>query len=224
MHMHKPKVVHDWREFVTEIGVIVCGIVIALGLEQAVDWTRWRHEVQEARRAMGEELGYNASVLRLVVDQDACVQKRLDLLTAWAEGRGRIDSSKLVVPVNLPLLPSLRSSAWEVAKSAEVAAHIPLQERVTYAAMYDDILNQETVIRDARDAWRALSRYAGKSSLDPADARRLVEDVAAERGLENRLKSNALISRATLESLGVKSDRVYTVPGRSVVDMCRPLD
>jgi hypothetical protein len=35
MHIHKPKPLHGIREFLSEIGVIVVGVLIALGLEQA---------------------------------------------------------------------------------------------------------------------------------------------------------------------------------------------
>ena len=34
MEIHKPKAAHSWREFLVEIGTIVIGILIALGLEQ----------------------------------------------------------------------------------------------------------------------------------------------------------------------------------------------
>jgi hypothetical protein len=37
MHVHKPKPVHGWRELALEIGTIICGIVIALGLEQVIE-------------------------------------------------------------------------------------------------------------------------------------------------------------------------------------------
>ena len=33
MEIHKPKAAHSVREFLIEIGTIVCGILIALGLE-----------------------------------------------------------------------------------------------------------------------------------------------------------------------------------------------
>ena len=36
MHPHKPKPVHNWREFLTEIGVVVIGVCIALGAAQVV--------------------------------------------------------------------------------------------------------------------------------------------------------------------------------------------
>jgi hypothetical protein len=40
--LHKPKSVHGMRELAIEIGVIVIGVVIAIGLEQAVEVIR-RH-------------------------------------------------------------------------------------------------------------------------------------------------------------------------------------
>jgi hypothetical protein len=42
MHIHKPKAVHSLREFLSEIGVIVVGIAIALGGEQVIEWLHWR--------------------------------------------------------------------------------------------------------------------------------------------------------------------------------------
>ena len=50
MEIHKPKAAHSIRQLITEIGTIICGILIALGLEQAVEVGHRQHEVQEARR------------------------------------------------------------------------------------------------------------------------------------------------------------------------------
>jgi len=36
MDIHKPKPVHSWREFLSEILVVVTGIAIALAGEQAI--------------------------------------------------------------------------------------------------------------------------------------------------------------------------------------------
>lgn len=43
MEIHKPKAAHSWREFLIEIGTIVCGILIALGLEQVIVRVEWSH-------------------------------------------------------------------------------------------------------------------------------------------------------------------------------------
>ena len=56
MDIHKPKAAHSWREFLTEIGTIVCGILIALGLEQAIETAHWAEKVHEAKGAIHHEL------------------------------------------------------------------------------------------------------------------------------------------------------------------------
>ena len=48
MHIHKPKATHGLREFLSEISVIVVGVLIALALEQGVEWLHRRHIVAEA--------------------------------------------------------------------------------------------------------------------------------------------------------------------------------
>jgi hypothetical protein len=59
MEIHKPKPTHSLREFLTEIGTIICGILIALGLEQGLEWAHWRHQVEQADKAVSEEVRYN---------------------------------------------------------------------------------------------------------------------------------------------------------------------
>jgi len=59
MEIHKPKPMHSLREFLTEIGTIICGILIALGLEQGLEWAHWRHQVELADKAVSEEVRYN---------------------------------------------------------------------------------------------------------------------------------------------------------------------
>jgi hypothetical protein len=48
MDIHKPKPFHNWREFLKEYGIIVLGVLTALGLEQAVEWAHHRSQVDEA--------------------------------------------------------------------------------------------------------------------------------------------------------------------------------
>ena len=52
MHFHLPKPLHGWREFVGEVGIIVIGVLIALGAEQVVETLHWRDEVGTFRTAV----------------------------------------------------------------------------------------------------------------------------------------------------------------------------
>ena len=45
MHFHLPKPLHGWRVFVGEVGIIVIGVLIALGTQQ------WSRSSSGARRS-----------------------------------------------------------------------------------------------------------------------------------------------------------------------------
>ena len=61
MHIHKPKPLHGIRELLSEISVIVVGILLALTLEQTVESLHWRHKVHQAEARLRAELGYDIS-------------------------------------------------------------------------------------------------------------------------------------------------------------------
>ena len=48
MHLKLPKPMHGWRVFAGEVGIIVIGVLIALGAEQVV---QAGHQQQEAKQA-----------------------------------------------------------------------------------------------------------------------------------------------------------------------------
>ncbi|MFX7949427.1 hypothetical protein ABTK52_18685, partial [Acinetobacter baumannii] len=90
MDIHKPKAAHSWPEFLIELGTIVCGILIALVLEQAVEAMRWRSETDEAMAAIRYELATDAGQVQGLIDQQRCIDRRLEILTDWAQGRTQI--------------------------------------------------------------------------------------------------------------------------------------
>src|SRR5579864_6632464 len=56
MEVHLPKPLHGWREFVGEVGIIVLGVLLALGAEQMVEYFHQRAELREGEDAMTSEL------------------------------------------------------------------------------------------------------------------------------------------------------------------------
>jgi hypothetical protein len=220
VEIHRPKIARTWGEFVSEIGIIVCGILIALSLEQFVNWARWHHEAKEAREAFAEELAYDVGALRREVEEDPCIRQRLDLLDAWADGRVQIESTHLYAVNNRPQLWTLRSSAWEVAKAGEVASHMPLRERIAYAAAYDRLVNQQSQTLQERTSWLQLGRYAGKTTLRASEARRLKEDVAEARAWSERRSVNIPTIEHSVRELGVTPATVEYVPGLDAKTLC----
>lgn len=52
MRFQLPKPRHGWREFAGEVGIIVLGLLIALGAQQLVESWQWRQEVRAERASL----------------------------------------------------------------------------------------------------------------------------------------------------------------------------
>jgi hypothetical protein len=85
MEIHKPKPVHSWRELLTEIGVIVIGVCIALAGEQAVEALHHRERAADARIHIRAEMDHNLQVLDIRAATEGCIERRLRTSTrCWA--------------------------------------------------------------------------------------------------------------------------------------------
>src|SRR5690349_9188249 len=78
----------SWKEFFVHIATIVIGLLIAIGLEQTVEYVHHRHLASEARTIIQRELMQNVSLLqrngaRLLAEQQS-LEKDLGLLDSSA--------------------------------------------------------------------------------------------------------------------------------------------
>ncbi len=213
MHLHKPKPVGAWGEFLSEIGVIVVGILIALALEQSVEWLHWRREIAETRQALGLEITYNVKAIEALDAQNTCLRQQLDTLGAWASGT----AARPVGPVLLPLLYNLQTSTWDVANSGQVVAHFPLEMRVTYARLFSRFGNQRDAISDERNAWVQIVALANQAKPDPEELRRLREAVGVARIWDARRRFNSVNILRTGSPLGTAGPGPDTIAGVSEI-------
>lgn len=133
MDIHKPKPVHSWREFLNEITIIIVGVLIALGLEQAVEQWHWHNEVVEAREILREEMtgnlsGYNRDLLKRT-----CVLANLSQLRKLLEARNiaavrAATAADAWTGLGLNLEPTF-TAGWETANSSGLLAHMGSEER-----------------------------------------------------------------------------------------------
>ena len=56
MRFQLPNPRHGWREFAGEVGIIVLGVLIALGAQQLVESWQWRQEVRTERGSLIQEV------------------------------------------------------------------------------------------------------------------------------------------------------------------------
>lgn len=129
MRLRFLKPVNGWPGFLTELAIVVLGVLIALGAQQLAEAARWRSEVREFRSAMDDELAYNLGAYQDRREQSACIVRRLDQLDAWHRGWRSGQRLRLASPIARPLTVTVRSSVWQ-SRTADVAAHLGLEKRL----------------------------------------------------------------------------------------------
>jgi len=198
---HKPKPVHSWRELLTEIGVVVIGVCIALAAEQAVEWVHWRNQVADARQAIASEMADNVrgSINRL--REQACVDRRLDELGQILDAASRSGSLPPVGQIGEPSLQPWVSGAWESVVASQAASHFSRQELARLARSYNYVQLANGVHVSEAEVWGSLSAVAGPGRrLDPASEAELRKELSLARQYERNLSGLAFQILLSLKS------------------------
>ena len=216
-----PKPPQGWKALSWEVGVVFIGIVLALGADQLADRLFWNRQVSDFRKALATEVGATLGTYEYRQRQDACATRRLDELERWWRGWRDGNGQPIDRPIGLPLSLAIPTSVW-TSRTADITGQLPLQERLTYARLYDEIGNNNTHRLMEREAWMQLASYEGAKALDP-------EDLVRIRGLINQARQrqawfniNSARVRRYASGLGIKAqwDPTWVKPDQAI---CRAL-
>jgi hypothetical protein len=219
MHFHLPKPLHGWREFAGEVGIIVLGVLIALGAEQVVYAIHSRQDAGSLRRALNSELADNRARWVQMRSQDVCARKRLDALDHWqapARAGARNDDGYGL------FISNMHSSAWDIAKSDAAIAHMPLDERLAYASLYSTIENWRQLLGDEKSNSEELSNLLATAD-EPENRRQIRLHLLHARDMLNQRSKNYAFLFTRFDELGIKSD-TRGVPFKIDANaLCHPL-
>lgn len=197
MHFHLPKPLHGWREFVGEVGIIVIGVLIALGAEQVIETLHWRHKVDSAKTSIDFEINDQLDYSEEAVRFGKCTGPFVDALEAAILRHDSATIGKLH-DIRPPFEPRpWRSTAWQSALSTQVADHLSQDELDKYAFMFssfEDIRRtQDAIINDFPDA--TAGRLGG-----PVDAATTQLQLSAAERLRTQLALEAVIAETMIET------------------------
>jgi hypothetical protein len=203
MHIHPPKPLHGWKEFLNEIFVIVVGVLIALGFEAVVESLHWREQLADARETTHGEVAYNLGAMQLLIGDTACREANIGELQRRVAANDVAGVRDLAN--RLPQLsangPLMTTSAWDLVKDSGLLAHVPPSEKLTIAHAYT-IFDIETRYR--RTYSDLMADAVGKASVfegNPDSRMRLLEQLAVAHRFGSRTDFYpgmiALISKQT---------------------------
>lgn len=167
MEIHRPKAAKTWGEFGIEIGTIVCGILIALTLEQVVQFIHERNLAAETRERVRVEVAENVGeAIRRLRRQD-CVERRLAEIAALLDRYEGGTPLPAPIWIGNPSVWLIEDSVW---RSAGNSGHANLLEPAEQAA-FDDIYAQldefEANQHREQSAWAQLRMLESLRVLTP---------------------------------------------------------
>lgn len=158
---------HGWRVFAGEVGIIVLGVLIALGAQQVAESIQQRSEANDARQAVRGELEVNMSRLASREGQKHCVENRMEEIQSLLDRAARNQSITTPGWVGRPQYWSMQSVRWEAISQGGRAALLPADELADYGALYSWMSNINGVMTTEQADWARLRTLEHMSSLTP---------------------------------------------------------
>ena len=217
-----------WRRFFGEVGIIILGVMVALGLGAIATEIGWRRDVAEARAALAFEFGDGIGQGQLIVRVTPCVEQRLDQLTRIVADAGRSGRLPPVGPIGTPPWHTWDSGVWNSAVASQTASHFPRDEAGGIVGFYNFL----SILRDNTsrelDLWTRLYSLVGPGRTFTAEEARQVDATIGEARLTHRLMARAAIRAEQLASayrLGYDKDtaRIYTRKPNTAQPICLPI-
>jgi hypothetical protein len=225
MDIHKPKPFHGWRGFLKEYGIIVLGVLTALGLEQVVEKLHQAEQARLAEHAMRLELGEDdgpQAYGRVAID--ACLDTQIaQIHDAAATASG--DQVRKWTAAYAPPFRSWDSEAWKAVVSSNVGDFMGPERLIDWSAAYrivpgltDANARETELLSELRDAAPA----SGEPSA--SDRQHLREVAGRLRAFNDRISRGAQLFLARTQRLGVTvptpMQRTLLADARAIYGAC----
>lgn len=166
MHFHLPKPLHGWREFAGEVGIIVLGVLIALGFEQVVEAAHQRQEGMQADDAIRNELGLNLGRLQSRQAIHRCVVARIAEIQQLLDAAASDPEVKTPSWIGRPQYWTFLNSRWQAESQAGRAALIHPPRLSEYGIMYARMENLLDEMGAEQTDWAKLRTLEHVGRLD----------------------------------------------------------
>jgi hypothetical protein len=156
MRVHLPKPLHGWRAFVGEVGIIVLGVLIALGAQQMVQDVQLRGELE-----------VNMSRLASRSAQKDCVETRIDELQAVLDSAAKEGAITQPKWVGRPQFWTMQTDRWEAISQSGRAALLSADELADYGLLYNFMRHINGAMVTEQADWARLRTLEHMHRLTP---------------------------------------------------------
>ncbi len=193
LDVHPPhEAAHTWKDFFIHIATIVIGLLIAIGLEQTVEFFHHRHELQRAREEMRTETEHNrhGSALQMEFVHQVQAELNKDMVLLLAH---RATNKPLDGPLHFDWsFRRINDAAWMNNKQSGALNLMPHPE-LDY---YNYIFTVGASVMDSAEKWqialetaKAIATRSPDGTLSPQDTNELITAISDTQGKLARTES-----------------------------------
>lgn len=233
MRLTLPTPIHGWRSLLGEVGIIVLGVLIALGAQQFVERVRDRQVADQTRAAIAEELNQGLLSISLRANAEPCIQRRLAELHALVNVWGQTGTYE--TPLWVAQAPALEVELprYDAAIDAGNFALLTREEQSNIGTVVNSLRRFQDIQQSENAVWPTLRMMQdGAATMSPTDrtAIRAALQQAAALDYRARLLIRQALPRAA--KFGFRPDRkrfeeyARTIwkSGRYTPSICAPID
>ncbi len=197
LEVHEPhEPIHTWTDFFIHIATIVIGLLIAVGLEQGVEWMHHKHQLREVRTQLGEERELNLRILDRNAELD--VQMKMELNDDLHLLQQHLAHDKKPLHGNLHYewySLALQAGAWQSGTQSAAIGLMPEKDLILYSYRYNVIdyySESEKAFNNTMEQAAAIVRDTPDGNFSPEDTRdliRLTHQAEGDLNLSEKLVS-----------------------------------
>ena len=185
MAFNQLKPLRGWREFSGEVGIIVLGVLIALGAQQLVETLHDRGEARGSAESIRSEIETNMARLASRSAIRSCVDRRLAEIQALLDEADVTGVIKTPQWIGRPQFWTMLTARWDASAQAGRAALLPAKELTEFGLMYSWMrnINAEMVIEQGD--WAELRTLEHLREITPEglfNLKKTVEDAVIVDG------------------------------------------
>jgi len=181
MHFDLPKPIHGWRAFAGEVGIIVIGVLIALGAQQLIENRDDRGRANDAMAALRREIAdhdFSASEVEIV---RPCIDAQIDAVvkrlvagnhTPLPQYSDGIFNYEFVIRIPLRVWSS---AAWDSVKDADMLRRLEPEFANDISLYYAQLADERTNSDAANDDIHALNALGIMMPHGESDRLRFIE-------------------------------------------------
>jgi hypothetical protein len=231
VHFHLPKPLHGWRALVGEVGIIVIGVLIALGAEQVVKTVRDHEQVQQGEESLKDNFGRFVTFTAELDAYEPCVAARA------AQVGGLIDRSAAAHRLpRVGAIPQLTPHPWQIdTYSAMVASqaitHVSHSQAILYSRVAMSAIDLYDDAKVEWSDWGVLASLSGEprdyGDAEEAQDRIVLARAVHQDALMRVIADNTVDRIRRTHLLDSKEVDAAVADGRrtaATIAMCKPID